>query len=387
MVDRKTSWRWIVGCSLLAALAPSVPCQEAGAINWRTDYNAARKEAEAKKLPLLIDFWRPACPPCERLEQTTFRDPRIMTALTNKFIPLKINGLESSELASFLKINSFPTVVLATPEGRIVSDPMIGYHDADFLHDKLQAVIASLTPSDTMKRDFENALKWDAAGDFTRAISAVRTILDNEKARTLHKDATDLLQRIEKRAEIQLTRARELKDKGQIAESLEVLTEAQRLFAGLQASKDAGEMIIKIAQSNSQLKAEQRSRRALELLGQARDFYKTKDYIPCLDRCEVILGNYGDLPEGQQAFALAAEIKNNPEWLQNAADVMTDRLGGLYLALADSYLKRGEVKKAEFYLKRVVQAFPGSRLAESAQIRLAQLQSTSPVRDPMSAGP
>ncbi|MBM3993703.1 MAG: DUF255 domain-containing protein [Planctomycetes bacterium] len=387
MVDRKTSWRWIVGCSLLAALAPSAPCQEAGAINWRTDYNAARKEAEAKKLPLLIDFWRPACPPCERMEQTTFRDPRIMTALTNKFIPLKINGLESSELASFLKINSFPTVVLATPEGRIVSDPMIGYHDADFLHDKLQAVIASLTPSDTMKRDFENALKWDAAGDFTRAISAVRTILDNEKARTLHKDATDLLQRIEKRAEIQLTRARELKDKGQIAESLEVLTEAQRLFAGLQASKDAGEMIIKIAQSNSQLKAEQRSRRALELLGQARDFYKTKDYIPCLDRCEVILGNYGDLPEGQQAFALAAEIKNNPEWLQNAADVMTDRLGGLYLALADSYLKRGEVKKAEFYLKRVVQAFPGSRLAESAQIRLAQLQSTSPVRDPMSAGP
>jgi hypothetical protein len=100
------------------------------------------------------------------------------------------------------------------------------------------------------------------------------------------------------------------------------------------------------------------------------------------------LANYGDLPEGRQAFALAAELKNNPQWLQAAADVMSDRLGGLYLALADSYLKRGEVQKAEFYLKRVVQAFPGSRLAESAQVRLTQLQSSSPGRtEPQSAGP
>src|SRR5262249_59770315 len=111
------------------------------------------------------------------------------------------------------------------------------------------------------------------------------------------------------------------------------------------------------------------------------EFYKSKDYIPCLDRCEIILANYGDLPEGQQAFALAVEIKNNPQWLQAAADVMTDRLGGMWLALADTYLKRGEVQKAEFYLKRVVQTMPGSRLPGAAPIRLTRLQGTSPGRN------
>ena len=156
----------------------------------------------------------------------------------------------------------------------------------------------------------------------------------------------------------------------------------------MQASKNASDLIAKLAQGNAQLKIDLRAKRVRELLTQAHDFYKSKDYIPCLDRCEVILGNYGDLPEGQQAFALAAEIKNNPEWLQNAADVMTDRLGGMWLALADSYLKRGEVRKTEFYLKRVIQAFPGSRLAESAQVRLTQLQGANPTRtEVQSAGP
>jgi thioredoxin-like negative regulator of GroEL len=380
-------WKLMLACSLLAVAASAAQAQEAG-VKWRTDYHAARKEAEAKKLPLLIDFWRPACPPCEKMEHYTFRDPRILSALNEKFIPLKINGLEDTQLAGHLQINAFPTIVLASPDGRIAGDPLVGFKEADVLHDHLQRLITSLTPSDTMKRDYDNALKWEAGGEYTRAIAALRDILDGEKGRPLQKNAQELLQKIEKRAQMQLARAKELQGNGQTAEALEILTDTLRQYPGLQASKNASDMIGKLVQENAQLKIAQRNKRALELLTQARDFYNSKDYIPCLDRCEILLANYGDLPEGQQAFALAAEIKNNPEWLQNAADVMTDRLGGLYLALADSYLKRGEVRRAEFYLKRVVQAFPGSRLAESAQIRLNQLQATTPLRtDVQSAGP
>jgi outer membrane protein assembly factor BamD (BamD/ComL family) len=383
-------WKLMLACSLLALGLPTASAaqaQEAG-VKWRTDYHAARKEAEIKKLPLLIDFWRPACPPCEKMDYYTFRDPRILSTLNGKFIPLKINGLEDTQLAGHLQINSFPTIVLATPDGRIACDPLVGFKEADVLHEHLQRLITSLKPSDAMKRDYDNALKWEAGGEYPRAIAALRDILDGEKGRPLQKNAQELLQKIEKRAENQLARAKELRDNGQAAEALEILTDMVRQYPGLQVSKNASDMIGKLVQDNAQLKTAQRNKRALELLTQARDFYKSKDYIPCLDRCEILLANYGDLPEGQQAFALAAEIKNNPEWLQNAADVMTDRLGGLYLALADSYLKRGEVRRAEFYLKRVVQAFPGSRLAESAQIRLNQLQGTTPLRtDVQSARP
>jgi len=380
-------WKLMLSCILLAVAASTAQAQEAS-VKWRTDYHAARKEAETKKLPLLIDFWRPACPPCEKMELYTFHDARILSALNEKFIPLKINGLEETQLAGHLQINSFPTIILATPDGRIACDPLVGFKEPDVLHEHLQRLIASLTPSDAMKRDFDNALKWEAGGEYARAIAALREILDGEKGRPLQKNAQELLQKIEKRAQTQLARAMELRDNGQAAEALEILTDMLRQYPGLQASKNASDMIGKLKQDNVQLKVAQRTKRALELLTQARDYYKSSDYVPCLDRCEILLANYGDLPEGQQAFALAAEIKNNPVWLQNAADVMTDRLGGLYLALADSYLKRGEVRRAEFYLKRVVQAFPGSRLAESAQIRLNQLQGTTPLRtDVQSAAP
>jgi tetratricopeptide (TPR) repeat protein len=315
------------------------------------------------------------------MDQFTFTDARIAKMLTERFVPLKINGIEDSQLASHLRISLYPTVVLASPEGRILSDPpLIGYQDPDTLHERLQRVVATLNPNELVKSDLESAVKWEAGGEYARAIGVLRNILDDQKATPLHKDAQDLMQKIDKRGAEQFARAKDLYNQGQAVEALESLTDIRRQFMGVKASKDAGEMIAALINGNAQLKLEQRTRRVRELLAQANDFYKTKDYIPCLDRCEIIVANYGDLPEGQQAFTLLSEIKNHPEWLQAAADVMTDRLGSIYLSLADSYLKRGEVTRARFYLERVVQAFPGSRMAESAQIRLTQLQTATPTR-------
>ena len=54
---------------------------------------------------------------------------------------------------------------------------------------------------------------------------------------------------------------------------------------------------------------------------------------------------------------------------------MTDRLGVLYLAQADNYLKKGQPQQAVFYLEQAVKTFPpGSKYAEAAQTRLSQLQ-------------
>jgi tetratricopeptide (TPR) repeat protein len=252
----------------------------------------------------------------------------------------------------------------------------------------LDRQVARLTPTDGMQKEFASAQALEAAGDYAKAISALRNILADDKGQAVQKNARALFDKIEKRAAESIAHAKDLQGKGQLAEALESLNETQRQFSGLQASKDAIELMGKIEQANVELRTAQRNKRAQDLLAQAQEFYKTKDYIPCLDRCEILLANYGDLPEGQRAFALAGQIKNNTEWLQNAADVMTERLASAWLALADSYLKHGEPRKAEHYMQRVIQAFPGSRLAESAQIRLTQLQAVMPASPKtQSAGP
>ena len=94
----------------------------------------------------------------------------------------------------------------------------------------------------------------------------------------------------------------------------------------------------------------------------------------CLDRCEVLRGVYADLPEGSEAAQLAAEIKNNPEWLQKACETATERVSVLYLSLAETLIRKGQPQQASLYLEKVVQAFPGTRYAETAQVRLSAIQ-------------
>jgi thioredoxin-like negative regulator of GroEL len=387
MFGRRHAWTLLL-LTGFAAASPVASAQEAAAaeIRWRADYATALKEAQEKNLPLVIDFGTPNCYWCKKLDETTFRDPKVIALMNERYIPLKVDGEKELNLVQVLRIMSYPTLVLAAPDKRILGT-LEGFQDADRLHDSLQRALVSLAPADWANRDLQNAMKWATGGDFARAIPALRTLLEDDKAKPLHTKAGKLLQEIEQKAGQRLAFAKQLQEKGQLSEAIEALTETMRLFPGLESTKTAAGMLAQMAQ-NPEVRNQHRSKRARDLLGQAKDYYQNKEYIPCLDRCEVLLAGYGDLPESQEASRLAGEIKNNPEWLQGACDLMGERLGSLYLSLADSLLRRGEPQRAEYYLQRIIQAFPGSRQAESAQIRLTQLQTLTPRKtEAQSAGP
>lgn len=344
----------------------------ATAIKWRHDYNSARMESQQKNLLLLIDFGTQNCFWCRKLDDTTFREPRIIAVMNEKFLPLKIDAGREASLASALGISSYPTLVVASPDGKVLGT-MEGYQNADKLHENLQRAVAAATPPDWMQRDLHLAQKWMQTGDYPRAITVLKTIIEDGRARPVQETAEKLLGAIEQRAAERLVRGKQLHAAGKHGEAIETLGDAIRTFPGLRTSREATDLMARIIQ-DPEVRSRERGRRAGELLAQAREFYKNKEYIPCLDRCEILVGNYGDLPEGQDGAVLVSEIKSNPEWLQSAADTMTDRLGSVYLALADALLKKGQTQRAEQCLQRVIQAFPGSRQAESAQIRLGQLQ-------------
>ena len=355
-------------------------------VNWRTDYFKARTEAVEKGLPLVIDFGTKTCSWCKILDQTTFRDPKIIGVMNERFIPLKIDADVDSLLASKLQISSYPTVVLAGSDGKILGT-IVGYKEAGEFHEQLQRALASVSSPDWMQHDLQLATKWMESGNYARAIAALRTIMDVGKGRPVQASAEKLMGEIEQKAGERLGKARELHSKGQATDAVAVLTETLRVFPGLQAARDASELMSKIAET-PESRSQQRGKRARELLAQAKDFYKNREYIPCLDRCEWLVGSYGDMAEGQEASLIVTEIKSNPEWLQSAADIMSDRWSGIYLALADLLLKKNQPQQAEVCLQRVIQAFPGSRQAESAAIRLGQLQGVPTRRLELgSAGP
>ena len=82
---------------------------------------------------------------------------------------------------------------------------------------------------------------------------------------------------------------------------------------------------------------------------------------------------FAEAMETQEAGIIIAEIKSNPEWMKAACEQMGEKLASLYLSLADSWTKKGQPQQAIYYLEKTIQTFPGTKYAESAQVRLAQL--------------
>jgi uncharacterized protein YyaL (SSP411 family) len=360
----------------LVLLPPSVcPAEE---VAWRSDYPTARREAVEKGRPLVIDFGTENCFWCKKLDAITFKDPTVVSIMNERFIPLRIDANKDAPLAEALHIQSYPTVVLASAEGKIL-DMQEGFTDAGNFLEKLKRVVTVASNPEWMVRDYEGAAKAIASSDYARAIALLKSINEDGEKRPIQMKARQLLQDLEQQAAQRLVRAKQLVERGQTTEGMETLTELVRVFAGTQAAANGGQMLTGLG-NTQETRVQQRQRRARELLAQAREDYRTQQYLACLNRCDVLIASFPELPEGVEAIQLAGEIKNNPEWMRAACDSLTDQLGVLYLSLAETWLKKGQPEQAALYLERIIQTLPGSRQAEAAQVKLAQIQGQSPTR-------
>ncbi len=358
----------LAGILILTSLAGAVSADE---VKWRSDYNAARREAREKGLPLLLDFTTDNCFWCNKLDANTFSDPAVARMLNEQFISLKVNARKNSSLVEMLHIQSYPTVLLAAPDGKILGT-LEGFMDAARFGEHLHRALASLQNPEWMMRDYQEAVRAVAGSDYARAVALLKSITEDGKDRPVQAKARQLLTNLEQQATGRLTRAKQLEDKGQTTGALDMLAELLRAYAGTQAAAEGGKMLTALT-AKPEVQVQQRTRRARELLAQAREDYRTQQYLCCMDRCEVLATTYADLPEGVEASQLLSEIKSNPEWMRQACETLSDRLGGLYLAMAETWLKKGQPQQAMMCLERVLQAFPGTRQAEAAQTRLAQL--------------
>jgi tetratricopeptide (TPR) repeat protein len=341
-------------------------------VEWRTDYGKARKEALEKGRPLVIDFSTVNCYWCKQLEQRTFVDAAVVALLNERCIPLHIDAVRSPELIEKMNIQNYPTLVYASPEGRILGFQE-GFIEAPVFHEQVQRAVNAVSTPEWMARDFEEAAKAAAQKEYPRALTLLKSIVEDGKERQVQTKARQLIQEVEQQATEQLAAAKKKADKGDTAEAMKSAGEVTKQFAGAQAAREATEWVATLT-SRTQVGDQQRKDRAHDLLAQAREDYRTQQFLCCLDRCEVLIAQYTDLPEGAEAAQLTSDIKSNAEWAKLACDQMSDRLGVLYLALADTCLKKGQPQQAVHYLERVVQNFPASRHAEAAQVRLSQIQ-------------
>lgn len=88
---------------------------------WRTDFDAALREAEEKKLPLMMHFYADWCMPCQKMEQTVFNSSSVREVLTTRFVAVKLNSEKNQHLVRRYGFEILPTDMAIDPlTGRVL---------------------------------------------------------------------------------------------------------------------------------------------------------------------------------------------------------------------------------------------------------------------------
>jgi tetratricopeptide (TPR) repeat protein len=364
---------WLAEPSLAQPARPIPAPPAAKPVAWRTDYNAARKEAQEKGLPLMVVVGTDNCFYCRKLEGGPLRDPAVANLIAGGFIPLKLDATSAPELARALKVQLYPTTVLAAPDGKIHAF-IEGYLEADRLGDQLKRTATAVATADWAARDFNEASKALAGSDYPRAVTLLKGIAKDAGDKPVGVKAKQLLDDVEKVASARLAQARKLEERGDTQQAMDALADAVKQFAGTRAAADAAEQLAGLAEKPEETQ-KRRERLARDLLAAARDDFRSDRLYDCIQKCEQIASGYTNLPETRDATALLADIKNNPERLAKACDQMNDRTAAMYMALADSWAKKGQGAEAAACLKKVMALCPNTRHADLAQAELIRLNS------------
>ncbi len=96
-------------------------------VAW-TDFATGLESAEDEGKPMLVNFYTVWCGYCKRMDQTTFRDSRVVAGLQG-VIPVRVDaegvepvrGFTGEELAEKYQAFTYPTLVLLDARGRVIS--------------------------------------------------------------------------------------------------------------------------------------------------------------------------------------------------------------------------------------------------------------------------
>ena len=134
-----------------AAPKPAAVRAESSELAWMS-YDEAFKLAAQTHKPMVVDVYTTWCGWCRRMDATTYKDPKVVAALKENFVLVRLNA-ESAKALTYkaaatterdlshevFGVTGYPTTVFLKPDGEIIG-MQPGYLDGPTLHSLLQYV-------------------------------------------------------------------------------------------------------------------------------------------------------------------------------------------------------------------------------------------------------
>lgn len=115
-------------------------------IHWIHDLDSALVLANQENKPLMIDFMAEWCPPCQKMEVTTFNQTEVIQKSAS-FVPLRIDVDKQGEIANKYNCNAskyggigIPNILFMTHEEKRLKH-VIGYQDPQTLLAVMDSVL------------------------------------------------------------------------------------------------------------------------------------------------------------------------------------------------------------------------------------------------------
>jgi thiol:disulfide interchange protein len=114
--------------------APRPASPKSTKLRWESSWDGAFRRARSENRVVMVEFYADWCVWCKRMESTTFIHPDVVSLLSSRAVPLRVDGeREGRVLAGRYGVQGYPTTVfLAADERELGRVP--GYLDApDFV--------------------------------------------------------------------------------------------------------------------------------------------------------------------------------------------------------------------------------------------------------------
>lgn len=145
----------------LPASAETAKTAEQGEITWQGWEKDLFQKAKNENRFVILDLAAVWCHWCHVMEETTYKDPKVVELIKSKYIPVRVDQDSHPDLSSRYEDYGWPATIIFAPDGHELAKRR-GYIQPEALSSLLQAVIDDPTPGPSVREQEEIVPSKDA---------------------------------------------------------------------------------------------------------------------------------------------------------------------------------------------------------------------------------